>query len=446
MTNMTKTKYLQKIIWGLIITLLSHSCCPQVFCKSIPESIDTITEISTLQNQINDAQGAFEDAYFNLAQTGILKDLTDTHLLSDKDIYNDLTQNSVQLLTLMTWLAEQNNPESKFLLKKMNKFLFLELHRYVCKMEVPNETHSTVWTDLHKLYNHHVKIEENEIEPFQMTLSKAILMIFIVKYTFHSYKQKKETLVLYLEKIKQELLTINTALGENKLEMSCIEKFMNNLQTYALHEPLVKPRRLKLILLVSIVSISIIAIVGFVWYKGGLTWLQEKTDRAITRLGRFLGKSIADGLLDPLTPEEAENYRLNRHQPNRAQFLGGRFGDHLALAAARNGNVLARNLAQGFTEGIAQRGPDLVNNLAGQAADAFQERVPGMTGAAADALQARVPGMTGAAADALQARVPGMAGAAADAFQARVPRIGHDLGNGLRAGMAQRGGLLGSLM
>jgi hypothetical protein len=275
--------------------LFAFFLVPNYFILSDSSSFD-------MYQKIDKAEEFFKEVYCELTS----KDLFNNKEIFDggnMNIYkNDLTinisskeknisENGEGLLYLIEWLQQyeyflnvssQHITEYSTLLKALNKFFCLIFRKILCDIEIDKYEEYKLNPHEHfsQLYDHKIcnSLENWYHHPFRTTLSKTLVSILIVNYTKMSYKEKKECLVLCLEKTKKELHSINKQLGNNKLKDKHISDFIIFLEVYFLKDPIIKPRNVKRIITIALFSLAIGIVTWYIFRKGGAEKIQKIKD------------------------------------------------------------------------------------------------------------------------------------------------------------------------
>lgn len=237
------------------------------------------------------------------------------------DITGRILENGPVLLNLIEWLDKnkKNDVASLLLLRKLNRFLYLEFRHFVGHLNVNKKYEGRLVGLLHNFYKFKVPAKSGSAEeklkyeyPFQTTISKAMLFILIVNASSLNYDEKVENVAYFLDKIRRELLEIKSRYSDDcNIRIADVNDFVELLQTYAAKEPIIAPNYLKRILIITIV-IGVIALVAWlVWAKVMPNWdqiLDYSSNRAHEMYVRLIDP-IADIFADKL----GEKFRQKAH-------------------------------------------------------------------------------------------------------------------------------------
>lgn len=259
-------------------------------------------------SKLEHAQESFYNVYYELLKQDYFCEKNDAagNLYNNNLIINeDALQTGTTLLTLIAWLNKKNDQNSLYLLKKINKYLFLHFHRFICEIDQRKVQNTTILGTLHDLYHFKKQTPTNK-HPFRMGLSCAILLIFSINYSNLPYDEKRETLSLALDKIKRELLAVRTSTQDCPISTPAIKTFMETLETHATKEPIIKPSSIKRTIKILVVITIVVIIFMFVVKDSWRAWLKDKWDKTVGGwLNEFAdtqGTAIAKKILDAAGP------------------------------------------------------------------------------------------------------------------------------------------------
>ena len=188
-----------------------------------------------------------------------------------------ILDNGPVLLNLIEWLDKnkKNDIAGLLLLRKLNRFLYLEFRHFVGHLNVNKKYEGRLVGLLHNFYKFKVPAKVGSVEeklkyefPFQATISKAMLFILIVNASSLNYDEKVENVAYFLDKIRRELLEIKSHYSDGcNIRTADVNDFVELLQTYAAKEPLLGPNYLKRILIISMIIGVIALAVWIIWIK-----------------------------------------------------------------------------------------------------------------------------------------------------------------------------------
>jgi len=278
-----------------------------IFSLYSPLVIGRNSQDIAFDTQIEQAQESFENVYYELVKKGHFGDFYNNNMIIDSSPNFSFSAMGPILLNLIDWLETKNDFDSYFLLKKINKLFCYQLHRYTCKMEVPKNIQATMWNAYHELFKYKTTSSQNfHIHPFRTCLAKAMIYLFSVKYSGLIRTEKIESLVYYLEKLKEETIKINESFGNKQLEKTIILDFMNNLEAYAINDPLVKPRSVRRMALIAVIVLPIIIGSGWLAFKNWpIFWNWVKNQAG--ELTRAMGREFTEGAFESQNLRNAEN-------------------------------------------------------------------------------------------------------------------------------------------
>src|SRR5579862_1940296 len=162
-------KFMKSILFMIVVSFLSlsHGTCHG--------------QMLNLQKNINQARESFEDVYYELLKSNYFDEYYNNNLIINTELNSDFYQNGIILFKLIEWLQQNDNRDSRFLLKRMNKLFYLELYRFICKMDSEKTRDGRLFDVFSKIYHYKVPsvhVGVSPVPPFQTTLTKAIVLIF----------------------------------------------------------------------------------------------------------------------------------------------------------------------------------------------------------------------------------------------------------------------------
>lgn len=243
----------------LLIFLCIGFCFTQINAGTI------IDPVFNVQEKVDNARESFEDIYYELIKQGFFDDYYNNNMIIDARINDSFKENGKILLILIEWLEKTNNRDSRFLLKKLNKYFYLQLYALVNQLDVVHKKEGRLLGLLHDLYFVKTPTPCGIIAPFRTNLSQMAILIGMFNVAQIPYEQKREALSFVLEKIQRQLLVKNVELLDKKIDDEKIKEFVQAMQSFATREPLVKPSVVKKIVLTTIIISAICVGIYFAW-------------------------------------------------------------------------------------------------------------------------------------------------------------------------------------
>lgn len=223
----------------------------------------------------------------------------------NSNITGHILDNGPVLLNLISWLDKnkKNDAIGLLLLRKLNRFLYLEFRHFVGQLNVNKKYEGRLVGLLHNFYKFKVPAQVGSAEeklkyefPFQATISKAMLFILIVNASSLNYDEKVENVAYFLDKIRRELLEIKKCYSDDcNLRTAEVSDFVELLQTYATKEPLLGPNYMKRI----IIAVAIIAVIAIVVWLAWNNVVREQIKNKIVE-GWEIGSDAFGNLLERL--------------------------------------------------------------------------------------------------------------------------------------------------
>lgn len=249
-----------------------------------------VTPFNDISKKVERVRESVENIYYELLKNHYFDDVNNTenlyanNLIISTNLDNDPVNTGTILLNLIFWLEKKNDRDSRFLLRKINRLYHLEFHRTLSLMELKKATYKdSLLSSFHDLSNYKVFHPAIGVRhPFGTSITKAILTLFIINKTAIPFDQKKESVFYTLEKIRQEIITINNELGNEKIDEKLIRSFIFGLEQCGIKETLVESKLFRNLLIASCITLTI----GFVVFR----W-----DIIGVNLNKF-GKKLGTGL------------------------------------------------------------------------------------------------------------------------------------------------------
>lgn len=297
-------------IFGLIFgfLLLIGQCEPR----------GVLPPLYDFQKKVERARSSFEDVYYELVKSHFFDDVNNpnlpysNNLIISTNLNDDPVMQGTILLGLISWLEKKNDRDSRFLLRKINRLYHLEFHRNLSSLNSKDESYKdSLLGSFHELSKYKLfNVAIGTDYPFGNAITKAVLTLFVVNKTSVPYAQKKESVLYTLEKIKQEMLSINSKLGKEKVDEEFIRVFIFGLEKFGVRETLVESKIFRNLIITTIV----IAIIGFSLYRWDL--VSKGADQAGVWANDFFTKAI-----DGLTEKIAEGFEKVWHINARADRM-----------------------------------------------------------------------------------------------------------------------------
>ena len=249
-------KFIKKIFLFFTLSFLfNHSVLPTEIShsKSIPQKLTSVRE-------------EFEDLYYKLVKEKYFDINYSNNLILNIKTVNYSLQTALELLKLIQWLSHKNDLNSRYLLKKLNKYLFLHVNHLLQKLDNQKTQSGMHIGTLHDLYYFTSQAPDGlKVHPFRTSIAIAILVIFINNLEDKYYEEKKETCSLELALVKKELLKIRAQYSECTIPEKDIKKFFIFLNTYTIKEPIVQTSHIKKYIIYTLITASIVIIVIIIW-------------------------------------------------------------------------------------------------------------------------------------------------------------------------------------
>lgn len=183
------------------------------------------------------------DVYYDQVKQGLFSEASYVNsLVVDLDLENDAEQNALVLLRLINWLEQKNDRNSEFLLNKIGRLYFLELHQFLSSLDSHNPEVSSLIGHFHDLSMLQIQTATGAIYPFRTGIAKMSLSIFMINNSRLSYQQRKESVFYALEQVKKELLEINHKLGYRAVPDGSVQSLIYLMGRFCIQEPLIQKR------------------------------------------------------------------------------------------------------------------------------------------------------------------------------------------------------------
>ncbi len=266
-----------------------------------------------LDTRIQQAYDSFENRYYQLVENGHFPLSYNNNLIINASLFPDVQKEGSIIIKLIEWLEQQDDADSIYLLRRLNKFYFLKFHQFICSMNLKKEYVAKILEHCQTFYSLKAINKSIVLKPFQSALSKLFIMIYMINESFLSYEQKRETLAHSIDKIKREMLSINKQFGP-VIDEKKITSFIMLLETYGAKEPLVQSSKLKKVVIISVIifAISIIVYKYVLPNWGGIKkWFSNAWTAIVEPLGESAGRgavnAFINGLDDPANREKLKS-------------------------------------------------------------------------------------------------------------------------------------------
>ena len=284
-------------------------------------------------------------------------------VLDDIDLQGDTKRAGSILLRLVLFLEKSEDPYHKMLLKKINKYFFLRMHRQLVDHDLRKDQAARTVEGLYELYAHKVDTSAGKIAPFRTTLTKVFIVLSTINETQLMFSGRKETLLIHLNKIKREMLRINDGLGDQKIDEDCIKDFIKFIGVYEVRQPIIPETQVRNIILGTL-AIATIAAIIYWQHKNIKAKVIDPTAVAIDHATKWIGRRFKGGLreigeglaqglgisqevidaggapvLDPVTGEprlKRPNEVLPAGQSTRVQVLIGQVAESFSDTLTKN--------------------------------------------------------------------------------------------------------------
>jgi hypothetical protein len=346
----------------------------------------------SLSEELAFAEQDLKAYYYQLLQGGFFSQQYNNNVLvSNLSLTHGVQGGAGILLRLIFFLEKKNDQDAHLLLKKINKFFFLKMHRLIAEGDLQKRSSQKILSCLADLYGHKIVTPEGITEPFRTVLTKMLIVLIMINDGQVSYASRKETMILHMNKLKQELLSINNTLGVQKIDQDIIKDFTTLVAIHQTRKPMIQPSNYKNFFF--IVTICAVLIMVVYWKRDAIKTASQPVinwfayfgsemlkgwQGALVELGDGLGQGIQRSMLRPLP----EGTPLN---PPPGVITGAdRIGAGIVRGAAAN--------AQGIVQPVADGLQGVLNEALapGGIADAALERAAAPGGPAARAaIQAR---------------------------------------------------------
>ncbi len=301
--------------------------------------------IASLDERISLARNSFEDVYYELVKQGFFDVYYNNNLIApEREV----------LLYLIDWLDKRNDRDSRYLLKKLNKYLYLEFYQTLCAVDAQKNQNGTLLHTFKGIFKSKVGTPSGVIAPYRAELSKMATLISMINSTKQPYEKKREAMAYILDKTENKILAINASLIEKGIADADIKVFIRTLQAFITNEPIIKPSMVKGVVITSIV-IACLAGASFTTWKyvipqwdEVLDWADVKLQRAAEKIlkpfGKQIGESMTAGVLAKLETQKADLLILVKQ-------MGKDIADALVTQMKEKelGAQLGRDLLKGLT-------------------------------------------------------------------------------------------------
>lgn len=363
----------------LVLFLSAFFAGTDLFAALIDDDVlvdETSIYKRSLSEELAYAKQDLEDYYNQLLVGDFFGDQYNNNLiLEDLCLEKNVQQSAAMILRLVLFLERKNDQDSCVLLKKIDKFSFLKMHRLLASGDLQKRSAQRILSCLEDLYGHKIVTPEGVLSPFRTVLTKLLIVLFLINDGQAAYASRKETMLLHMNKIKQELLGINNTLGGQKIDQQIIKDFTTLVAINQTRKPIIQPNNFKNVMIGFVVCSIVLALIYWKrddiknamnpmveWFReAGVTILQGWKG-SIQLLGESLGKSLFDALVAPLpvgTPINPPAGAVNR---------GMQVGASIVAGANANAGHLVGQIQNGLRDVIRQQvapGGDIDNAING---------------------------------------------------------------------------------
>lgn len=270
-----------RLVSSIFVVFISFCSVYSVAQGRTPNGIQPILDFG---KKVEHARQELLDVYYDQVKQGLFTDASYVNsLVVDVDLENDAEQNVVVLLRLINWLEQKNDRNSEFLLNKIGRLYFLELHQFLSSLDIHNPEVSSLIGHFHDLCMLQLETPTGTLYPFRTGIAKMSLSIFMINHSHLPYQQRKESIFYALEQVKKELIGINHSLGYRGVQDSSIQSLIYLMGRFAIQEPLIPKRFLG-----KIIGGAVIlgALSGVVYWTMHADW-------------SHIGKKIHDDIVKP---------------------------------------------------------------------------------------------------------------------------------------------------
>lgn len=237
-----------------------------VFCQSHEAIIAT-----DLNEKINRAEENFETLYYQLVEKGIFPTTYNNNLIINPTAEFDRKKEGIILLRLIEWLEKQNDRECVFLLKKINKFYYLQFFRMLTLFNLEKRPWPTLVETFQNLYHKKITASSKPVAPFRSSIAKMFIFMTIINEENSSLETRRASLVYVFDAIKREMLNLNQQLGDQKIDNQAIEQFVVQMGIYGVQEHLAESvwakRIFWTVIIIGAIYIIVYILLKYVWPK-----------------------------------------------------------------------------------------------------------------------------------------------------------------------------------
>ena len=305
-----------RFVSSVLVLCISFFSVSSVVFGRAPNGIQPILDFG---KKVEHARQELLDVYYDQVKQGLFTDASYVNsLVVDVDLENDAEQNVVILLRLINWLEQKNDRNSEFLLNKIGRLYFLELHQFLSSLDIHNPEVSSLIGHFHDICMLQLETPTGTIYPFRTSIAKMSLSIFMINHSHLPYQQRKESIFYALEQVKKELIGINHSLGYRGVQDSSIQSLIYLMGRFAIQEPLIPKRFLG-----KIVGWSVVVVLGMgtIYWALNADWTRygEKLRKEIVKpITSKIIVDIINGVLDDATilSEKAADEQGNENGEN----------------------------------------------------------------------------------------------------------------------------------
>jgi len=288
----------KKAILALIISL---TILPTIFAEKQFGQFDHQFALRGLNEEIQDARQSLHDVYYELLKQGYFDLSYNNNLVLDTSLKENTVNNNQVVLALIDWLLRRNDRDSQFLLKKLNKLYYLELHHFLCQKDLhqkPGARIVSLCQDIYQFSTHTPGLSEEAWEmPFRTYITKIALLISLINHSNMGYYEKKESMIYALGKVKQEMLILNNKIDSiGRIDEAIIKEFIELLSVHAVHIPTMRPNLIKRLIFWSIILSAGCGFAYIIYDKALRKWIITKCKQGGTAMRDWFMEPIGEGV------------------------------------------------------------------------------------------------------------------------------------------------------
>ncbi|MCB9492961.1 MAG: hypothetical protein H6679_01680 [Epsilonproteobacteria bacterium] len=248
-----------------------------IFCVSVFFGTTHAKLSLDVSARIEMTRQALEKEYYDLVTTHYFDQ--DPEYNNNRVIAFDVTGNNFEseaakLFRLIDWLEPRHDQQAQVLLKKLNKYIYLEFCHWLHRKDYKLFPSLDLLSSFQDFYKYKVTFsDQSTLAPFRSLLSRLIISLFAINESYDlSYEKKKENFTQLAEKIRQELSKRIERLDESKQEKKELKKVATEmsmlLSMHAIDQPLVGKGRFTRWIVLSVVGVLGATGIAYVYKKG----------------------------------------------------------------------------------------------------------------------------------------------------------------------------------